>query len=197
MILTDPTRASTLLLTALMVIGLVFFIRASTKDRIEVMQFGSSQAVEPLQQDVMSYFQKRAYRPVETTAATTAETMEAETAKAPAASPATITVTGMVSPSIFMAVFLSTLAAVGFACLALVVATLFPGWGKLLFGLVTLSPLAGVFYWKKSSRPEQVSFKVEAAVSSHDGIVSQLTVKGHRDELAELKNAFSPVLIQR
>ena len=190
---TDPTRASTLLLTALMVIGLVFFIRASTKDRIEVMQFASSQAAEPLQKDVMSYFQKRAYRPIEaeeeSAAAATRETVEAGSE--------TITVAGMVSPSVFLAVFLSTLAAIGFACLALVVATLFPGWGKLLFGLVVLSPLAGVFYWKKSSRPEQVSFKVESASSREEGVVSTLTVKGHRDELAELKNAFSPVLLQR
>ncbi|MEO0645687.1 MAG: cofactor assembly of complex C subunit B, partial [Cyanobacteria bacterium J06650_10] len=200
MIFTDPTRASTLLLTALMVIGLVFFIRASTKDRIEVMQFGSSQAVEPLQQDVISYFQKRAYRAV--TKAVTVSDSKTDNAENTAEavnstdtnSSETITVAGMVSPSIFMAVFLSTLAAVGFACLALVVATLFPAWGKLLFGLVTLSPLAGVFYWRKSSRPEEVSFRVESSESSENGLVSKLTVKGHRDELAELKNAFAPVL---
>ena len=197
MIFTDPTRASTLLLTALMVIGLVFFIRASTKDRIEVMQFGSSQAVEPLQQDVMSYFQKRAYRLVDTDKASAKEPSEERPEKSPKENSDLNTVIGMVSPSIFMAVFLSTLAAVGFACLALVVATLFPDWGKLLFALVMLSPLAGVFYWKKSSRPEQGSFRVESSLSGEAGLVSKLTVKGHRDELAELKNAFSPVLIQQ
>ena len=196
MIFTDPTRASTLLLTALMVIGLVFFIRASTKDRIEVMQFGSSQSVEPLQQDIMSYFQKRAYSPILASevdrAVMLAESASEEAEDKTAAE--TITVAGMVSPSIFMAIFLSTLAAVGFACLALVVAILFPSWGGFLFGLVALSPLAGVFYWKKSSRPEQVSFKVESSNDAQSGLVSKLTVRGHRDELAELKNAFSPVL---
>ena len=182
MVFSDPTRASTLLLTALMVIGLVFFIRASTKDRIEVMQFGSTQSVEPLQRDVMSYFQGRAYQQVETSNTSSED-----------GSPV-ITVAGMVSPSVFMATFLSTLAAVGFACLALVMTTLFPAWGQLLFVLVLLSPLAGLFYWRKSSRPEQVSFKVESSGLSQGDLVSKLVVKGHRDELAALKNALSLVL---
>jgi len=168
-----------------MVIGLVFFIRASTKDRIEVMQFGSTQSAEPLRQDVISHFQSRAYRQVEAAAAE--ESAETWTTNA-------ITVAGMVSPSVFMAVFLSVLAAVGFACLALVMAVLFPGPGKLFFFLVGVSPLAGLFYWRKSSRPEKVTFKVEASDSSQTELSSRLIVKGHRDELAELKNAFSPVL---
>ncbi len=194
MFLSDPTRASTLLLTALMVIGLVFFIRASTKDRIEVMQFGSTQAAEPLQQELVSYFQTRAYRQI----ALPASTAGTDTTSDRAAHTDTITVAGMVSPSVFMAVFLSGLAAVGFACLALVVATLYPNWGQFLFALVLLSPLAGLFYWRKSSRPEKVTFKVEAAEAiaepTEEKIVSKLTIEGHRDELAAMKNAFSPML---
>lgn len=169
-----------------MVIGLVFFIRASTKDRIEVMQFGSTQLAEPLQQDVMNHFQSRAYRQIEATPAAE-DDLEAWATDA-------ITVAGMVSPSIFMAVFLSLLAAVGFACLALVMAVLLPGWGNLFFVLVAASPLAGLFYWRKSSRPEKVIFKVETSESSQQDLSSRLIVKGHRDELAELKDAFSPVL---
>ncbi len=198
MFLFDPTRVSTLLLTALMVIGLGFFIRASTKDRIEVMQFGSTQAAEPLRQEVVSYFQTRAYRQIVAPNTDAAATRNADTSA--------ITVAGMVSPSVFMAVFLSGLAAIGLACLALIMATLFPGWGQFLFALVLLSPLAGLFYWRKSSRPEKVTFKVEAfdqvsdeaAVPASgqtvDNIISKLTVEGHRDELAAMKNAFSPVL---
>lgn len=169
-----------------MVIGLVFFIRASTKDRIEVMQFGSTQSAEPLRQDVINHFQSRAYRQIESVPAED-DSAEVWTADA-------ITVAGLVSPSVFMAVFLSALAAVGFACLALVIAVLLPGWGKLFFGLVAASPLAGLFYWRKSSRPEKVVFKVETSESSQKELSSRLIVKGHRDELAELKTAFAPVL---
>lgn len=167
-----------------MVIGLGFFIRASTKDRIEVMQFGSQQAVEPLEQAVTKYFYSRAFQPTEP------ESM-ADSNPGPEVTNATVLV-GTVSPSVFMAVFLSALAAVGFGCLALIVATLFPTWGSWLLGLVAISPLAGRFYWKKSSRPETVAFKVEpnpAAASSPD-LVSILTVKGHRDEIADLQAAF-------
>ncbi|CAN5699728.1 cofactor assembly of complex C subunit B [soil metagenome] len=178
-----------------MVIGLVFFIRASTKDRIEVMQFGSQQSPEALQQAVIKYFRLRAYQPVAESAdaSSSGETAKDPTATDPTATdPATsnpTTLVGMVSPSIFMAIFLSLLAAVGFACLSLIAATLFPSWGGRLIGLVAASPLAGVFYWRKSSRPEVVTLKVEPEASQ--GCLSKLTVKGHRDEIAELQSAFT------
>lgn len=173
-----------------MVIGLIFFIRASTKDRIEVAQFGSAQPAEPLQQAVIDYFQRRAYRQIEPTAE------DCDTKGKPVVASlkddAAITVAGLVSPSWFLAIFLSALAAVGFACLALIVITLFPSWGQLMFGLVAASPLAGIFYWRKSSRPEKVVFRVENEKT--ENFVSKLTVKGHRDELANFKNAFSSTL---
>ncbi len=167
-----------------MVIGLGFFIRASTKDRIEVMQFGSQQAVEPLAQAVTKYFYSRAFQPTE-------PDYTADSSPGPEVTNAT-TLIGIVSPSVFMAVFLSVLAAVGFGCLALIMATLFPAWGSWLLGLVAVSPLAGRFYWKKSSRPETVAFKVEPNMEGapSQGFVSILTVKGHRDEIADLQDAF-------
>ena len=192
----DPARASTLLLTSLMVIGLVFFIRASTKDRIEVAQFGSVQEADALRQAVIKYFYSRAYQPSDDVS---------KTAPSKKPGPTIIngtTLVGMVSPSLFLAVFLSGLAAVGFACLSLVVATLFPSWGGWLLALVAASPLAGVFYWKKSSRPETIVLRVDSlqqegqeAGQAEDQRAeewrSKLTVKGHRDELADLENAFS------
>lgn len=178
-----------------MVIGLVFFIRASTKDRIEVAQFGSPQSAEALEKAVMKYFYTRAYKPETTTAGQPDET------PGPTILNGTKLV-GLVSPSIFMAVFLSGLAAVGFGCLSLILATLLPEWGGWLIGLVSLSPIAGVFYWKKSSRPEAVVLKVEAITPSSESLTaetphsgsslrSKLTVKGHRDELADLETAFA------
>ena len=164
-----------------MVIGLVFFIRASTKDRIEMMRFGAKQPAEVLEPALMRYFQSRAFQPANE-ANGLKPTIQAET-------PEATTLVGMVSPSVFLAVFLSLLAAVGLACLGLILATLFPTWGKFLLGLVLLSPLAGVFYWRKSSRPETVVFRVDS--EADQGFLSKLTIKGHRDEIADLQNAFA------
>ncbi len=208
----DPTRASTLLLTGLMVIGLGFFIRASTKDRIEIARFTSKQSAEALNQAVMKYFRARAYQPE--TLPLTGVATSADLTPAPAISTQQTQQTklvGMVSPSVFMAVFLSALAAVGFGCLGLIVATLFPTWGSVLFGLVLASPLAGVFYWRQSSRPETVIIKIEPLESlqlgpkagpnmdsvteinsaDSEGFLSQLSIQGHRDEIADLYKAFS------
>ena len=194
----DPARASTLLLTTLMVIGLVFFIRASTKDRIEVVQFGSVQEADALRQAVTQYFYSRTYQPSDEPSGNPAEPLT-EIAASPSKKSGPIilngtTLVGTVSPSLFLAVFLSGLAAVGFACLSLVVATLFPTWGGWLLALVAASPLAGVFYWKKSSRPEKIVLRVDSlqeADQAGNGWLSKLTVKGHRDELADLEIAFS------
>ena len=177
----DPARLSTLFLTGLMVIGLVFFIRASTKDRIEMMRFGAKQPAEALEPALMRYFQSRAFR-LASEADGIEPTLQAETSEA-------TTLVGIVSPSLFLAVFLSALAAVGLACLGLIMATLFPAWGKFLLGLVLLSPLAGVFYWRKSSRPETIIFRVDS--ESERDFLSKLTIKGHRDEIADLQSAFA------
>ena len=226
MFFNDPTRASTLLLTGLMVIGLGFFIRASTKDRIEIARFGSKQSAEALEQAVMKYFRARAYQPeavpsegvvkgmATTNSGSVTSTVSSDQTHQAYQAHQTKLV-GMVSPSIFMAVFLSALAAVGFGCLALIMVTLFPAWGSVLFGLVLASPLAGVFYWRKSSRPETIVIKIEPTMGSigsvpailstdsntepnaemdsadSQGFLSQISIQGHRDEIADLYNAFS------
>jgi hypothetical protein len=182
-----------------MVIGLGFFIRASTKDRIETAQFGSLQTAEALQQAMVKYFYSRAYRLPELSTPLT------ETSLAEASPPKTdihrlgepITLVGMVSSSLFLAIFLSLLAAIGFVCLALIMATLFPPVGNWLLALTLASPLAGRFYWQKSSRPETLVFKVEPLgaksdeASQAEGLLSKLTMKGHRDEIAEFQSAFT------
>ena len=164
-----------------MVIGLGFFIRASTKDRIEMMRFGAKQPADALEPALMRYFRSRAFR-LASEAEGLTPTIKAETPEAK-------TLVGMVSPSVFLAVFLTLLAAVGFACFGLIMATLFPAWGKFLLGLIALSPLAGVFYWRKSSRPETVVFRVDSEAGQ--GFLSKLTIKGHRDEIADLQSAFA------
>ncbi|NEP45433.1 MAG: cofactor assembly of complex C subunit B, partial [Okeania sp. SIO2H7] len=42
----------------------------------------------------------------------------------------------------------------------LALSMVFPQRGQLFLGLVLLSPLAGLFYWRKAGRPERVSVEL-------------------------------------
>ncbi|MDJ0704796.1 MAG: cofactor assembly of complex C subunit B [Leptolyngbyaceae cyanobacterium MO_188.B28] len=172
--MTNTILSSTFLLTLLLFVGLVFFIRASTKDRTQTVQLLSEQEDTRLLEQLRDYFEQRAYR---------VTAIDPENNQ--------ITLAGFVRPSVFLAVFLSLLAAIGIFCLALVLSFLFheqtPLWG----GLALFSPLAGVFYWRKSGREEQVSFRIKSLPTSTPSQKSLLTVIAHRDELANLQRALS------
>lgn len=161
------------------------------------MQFASQQKADALRQALIKYFYSRAYQPVTDVDGT----HPPDTSNGPTITNG-MTLVGMVSPSVFMAIFLSSLAAVGFACLGLIMATLFPTWGGFMLALVLASPLAGVFYWRKSSRPETIVLRVDPQTDanqnahkseqrSNPSVLSKLTIKGHRDELADLQSAFA------
>ncbi len=164
--------SSTLLLTLLLSVGLLFFIRASTKDRIQEIKLVSEQGEDSLMEQVQRYLQQRAYRVAKVDAEQNQVIFE-----------------GFVRPSVFLAIFLTFLAAVGILCLALVWSLLFPSLGNILFWLVLLSPAAGVFYWKKAARSEQVSLKVEQT-KEKPHMQSSITVTAHRDELIELQRSL-------
>lgn len=171
-----PVLSSTLLLTLLLVVGLFFFIRASTKDRIEIIRLQAPTPQDSTLQQIQQYFVERAYQ-------VTAVNEEH----------GQVTFEGFVRPSLALALFLTGLAGVGGLCLALVVSILFPKVSGLLIGLsVLIAPLAGVFYWRGSARPETVLLTVESIANptqQHPG--SLITVKAHRDELAELQRNLS------
>ncbi|MTJ50512.1 cofactor assembly of complex C subunit B [Dolichospermum sp. UHCC 0259] len=163
---------STFLLTFLLAVGLFFFIRASTKDRTEVMRLTSEQDENTLMTALKEYFRSRAYRVAAVDAAKNQVTFE-----------------GLVSPSWFLAVFLTVLAAVGLGCLALVLSMLLPDFGQFFLLIILFSPLSGLLYWKKSGRLEKVSLKMEN-IPSGQNFSSTVTVTAHRDELAELQRAL-------
>lgn len=165
-----PILSSTALLTVLMSVGLVFFIRASTKDRIQVAKLVTPQQGEPLLEQIQQYFTQRSYRIAAVNEATNQVTFE-----------------GFVRPSVFLAIFLSLLAAIGLLCLALMLSFALPSATPVLPALALLSPIAGFFYWKKSGRPEQVLLQVEMSEAAS----SILTVTAHRDELAELQRSLN------
>lgn len=163
---------STFLLTLLLSVGLFFFIRASTKDRIEKAQLVSEQDEATLMRQLKDYFLSRSYR---------VTSVDQEKNQ--------VSFEGFVRPSWFLAIFLTLLAAVGFACLSLVLSQLLSSRSPFLLVFVLLSPLSGIFYWQKAGRLEKVSLKMEA-IQKEQHSSSKITVIGHRDELAELQKAL-------
>ena len=164
-------------LTVVLAIGLVFFIRASTKDRTETALYATEMDDVSLLATLQQYFANRAYQ-------VTAVNAES----------GSISLKGKVGASIFMAVFLGSLAGIGFACLALVLAIAYPQLGYWPYGLLALSPLASWFYWQGSTRIEQVDFQVRSTADSNrddERSGTQLWVSAHRDELAVLESQLA------
>jgi ABC-type transport system involved in cytochrome bd biosynthesis fused ATPase/permease subunit len=170
----NSVLVSTALLTLLLAVGLFFFIKASTKDRLEVAMLTAKEPEITLVEKLQKYFTERSYR----IAAVNAETNQ-------------VTFEGFVRPSLFLALFLTALAAVGALCLSLVLAIAFPAWGKAALALALISPLAGLFYWKNAGRREQVLLKVEPLAQANALEQQLITVTAHRDELAALKSALA------
>jgi len=168
-----PVLPSTVFLTFLLAVGLFFFIRASTKDRIEVVRLRAEGEQRSVLESLQNYFLQRSYRIASVNAADNQVIYE-----------------GTVRPSWFLAIFLSLLAAVGFLCLALVLAFLFPSVSSGLPFLSLLAPAAGWFYWKGAGRQEQVLLQVESLSTEESIPINVLTVTAHRDELAELQRAL-------
>jgi hypothetical protein len=158
---------STAILTFLLAVGLFFFIRASVKDRTESLVLTSDESEEALLPKLEQYFTDRAYRLQGVDGDRNVVTFE-----------------GFVSPSWFLAVFLTVLAACGSLCLSLVLATIFPQVGNIFLLLIFISPLAGWFYWQKAGRLERVALSVEPLSSIDSEAKTAIEIVGHRDELA-------------
>ncbi len=168
---TIPTIYSTLLLTILLFYGLISFLRGSIRDRITDALFTiDKSAVDKLTDDhllkqVRDHFQQRAYRVVEIDP-------ERDVAN----------LLGQVKPSLFLAIFLTVLAAIGLICLGLVLGILIPDLENLWLWLAIFSPLAGIFYWRGTPRERKVSLQLLPE--------SRLKVRAHKDEIEELQRAL-------
>jgi len=161
----DLNLLSTFVLTLLMLVGLFFFLRASVKDRTEQEEFDFALDARQVSVNLRRYLEARAWQ------------LEKDGAE--------LVFTGVVAPSWFLAVFLTLLALLGLVCLGLVLATLLPQAGWLFALLPLLSPLAGVFYWKRAKRPEQVIARIADTATG-----SRLVLQAHRDEIIALKNTL-------
>jgi hypothetical protein len=165
--LTDQVLSSTLLLTILLLVGLISFVKSSVKDRTTEMIFtNNSLDDDRLLAEVRTYFKQRAY-----------EVTQIDPTKE------SVTLTGQVKPSVFLAILIVVLVAIGLTCLGLVLSILVPALSDNWWLMVLASPLAGMFYWRGADRMESVSLELRPS--------SRLWVRGHKDELTELQRSLS------
>jgi hypothetical protein len=160
----------------------MFFIRASVKDRTETVRLSGKQSPELLLDQLKKYFADRAYQ---------VTSIDADRNL--------VNLVGNVRPSKFLAFYLSGLAFFGTLCLVLILNVVAPDFSTLWWIILSLSPLAGVFYWKKAGRSESVSFLLENSESSEskdsDLKVSIIKVQAHRDEVESLRQSLQLELL--
>jgi Cofactor assembly of complex C subunit B len=169
----NTVLVSSAFLTFLLAIGLLFFIKASVKARIEQLSFALTEPEAEFLPKLDRYLVGRAYHLVEVS------------------DQQGVTYEGTVAPSWFMAIFLSGLAALGLLCLGLVLSYLLPFLGNSCLLVALLAPLAGWFYWNKSARPEQVTLAMKDNLDR-----KVITITGHRDELSILEKSLALAPLQ-
>ncbi len=156
--------SSTLLLTVLLAIGLVFFLRAASKDRTTVIDVRSSLPPLDLLNGITLWLEERGWK-----------------RDGGDADRQVLRFSGSVESSSSLTVFLSLLGGLGAGCLGLVIRQLYPllGWWPLLLPIVG-GPFAGFVYKQRSARVETLELRL---MSSKEAKGSILRLRAHRDEL--------------
>ena len=164
--------SSTLFLTILLAIGLVFFLRAASKDRTTVVDVQSPLPPLEVLNGVSGWLEERGWKK-------NGGNIEERL----------LLFHGSVASSNFLAIFLSCLGGLGSACLGLVLIQLYPSlsWWPLLLAAIG-APLAGMIYRIKSKREESLELKL---LSSELSNISILRIKAHRDELIAIQLELS------
>ena len=167
--------SSTLFLTILLGIGLVFFLRAASKDRTTVVDIQSPLPPLEVLKGISFWLEARGWKK---SGGNIDEKL--------------LIFNGNVASSIFLAIFLSCLGGLGAACLGLVVIQLYPSlhWWPLLLAVIG-APLAGIIYRIKSKREESLELKLLSSELSNTSI---LRIKAHRDELIAIQLELSESL---
>ena len=169
-----PTLGSTLLLTLLLAIGLVFFLRAASKDRTTVVEVSSPRPPLEVLEGLTSWLAARGWQ---------SEGGDVERQ--------VLRFRGQVQASGALAVLLSLLGGLGAACLGLVLRQLLPelGWSPLLLAL--LGPGAGLLYRRRAARPEELELRL---LENAPAGGSCLQLRAHRDELIAIEQELGPRL---
>ena len=160
---------STLLLTILLAIGLFFFLKASSKDRITIVDISSTKKPIEALNEVCNWLKSRGWQQIKVNS-----------------DKKSLTFRGQVISSKSLAIFLSILGGLGSCSLGLVLVQIYPflDWWPILLGLVG-GPLSGIIYFKKSEREEIFEFKL---IDQNELKFTQLRLRAHRDELIAFEN---------
>ncbi|CAM6025252.1 unnamed protein product [Sphagnum balticum] len=100
----------------------------------------------------------------------------------------TITFEGMMMPSRGQAAFLTFCSLVSLACLGLVLSIAVPDIGEKWYLLTIFSPLAGVYYWTRASRKEQIQVKI---IVADDESSTDVIVQGDDEQIDRLRRELS------
>jgi len=167
--------SSTLFLTILLAIGLVFFLRAASKDRTTVVDIKSPLPPLEVLKGISFWLEKRGWKK---NGGNVDEKL--------------LLFHGSVASSPVLAIFLSCLGGLGAASLGLVLIQLYPvlGWWPLLLSVIG-APLAGTVYKIKSKREESLELKL---LSPEHSQLSILRIRAHRDELIAIQLELSESL---
>ena len=167
--------SSTLFLTILLTVGLVFFLRAVSKDRTTVVDVQSPLPPLEVLNGVSFWLEERGWK-------RNGGDVEEKL----------LLFNGSVASSTFLAIFLSCIGGLGSASLGLVLIQLYPAlsWWPLLLAAIG-APLAGFIYRLKSKREESLELKL---LSSELSNISILRIKAHRDELIAIQLEVSETL---
>ncbi|KAG2562359.1 protein COFACTOR ASSEMBLY OF COMPLEX C SUBUNIT B CCB1, chloroplastic-like [Panicum virgatum] len=95
-----------------------------------------------------------------------------------------ITFEGTMVPSRGQAALLTFCTCISLGSVGLVLSIAVPEGGNNWFWLMTLSPLAGVYYWTKASRKEEIKVKM---ILSDDGNVSEILVRGDDVQVEQMR----------
>ena len=160
--------SSVLLLTILLAIGLVFFLRAASKDRTTVVDVHSLLPPLEVLNGVSLWLEERGWK-----------------SNGGDADRQVLRFQGSVASSGTLAVLLSLFGGLGSACLGLVLRQLYPllGWWPLLLAVVG-APAAGFIYLRRAARIEFVELRL---ISTSEKVGSTLRIRAHRDELIAME----------
>ncbi|XP_072962738.1 protein COFACTOR ASSEMBLY OF COMPLEX C SUBUNIT B CCB1, chloroplastic [Typha angustifolia] len=96
----------------------------------------------------------------------------------------TVTFEGMMIPSRGQAALLTFCTCISLGSVALVLSIAVPEGGNNWFWLMTLSPLAGVYYWKRASRKEEIKVKM---MLGDNGSLSEILVRGDDQQVEQMR----------
>lgn len=165
---------STLVLTLLLAIGLIFFLRAASKDRTTVVDVHSARPAVDVLEGLVAWLQARGWQPTD---------------KDPQRQ--VLRFAGDVRASLPLSLLLSLLGSLGAGSLALVLHQLLPKAGPWVFALILLGPLAGWLYWRRASRREILELRLLEQPANGG---STLRLRAHRDELIAMESELGPIL---